>query len=151
MSRSSTVIARCEGTVLPSRPAASRRTAGREFRNPARDRILPARSCPVQPSINAATEVTGLVIEAMRNSVSGRIGACVSISLQPISSACTISPWREVSVTTPASSPRIDEGLETGSNYGELGRIETLSAAAVVTGQNGRSGQPHRLRTPSAN
>jgi hypothetical protein len=38
-------------------------------------------------SIKAATEVIGLVIEAMRNSVSARIGVFVSISHQPIASA----------------------------------------------------------------
>src|SRR5579872_6361494 len=65
----------------------------------------PKPSLPSSINIRAATEVTGLVIEAMRKMVSRAIGALVSRLARPLVVTWATSPWRQSSVTTPESRP----------------------------------------------
>ncbi len=60
---------------------------------------------PSSTSISAATEVIGLVIEAMRKSVSRCIGAPVSRLRLPMTLNWISSPLRQTSVTAPDRSP----------------------------------------------
>jgi hypothetical protein len=61
---------------------------------------------PSSASIIAATEVTGLVIEATRKIASSPIGAFFSRSRQPKASAYPICPPRAITSTAPGISPR---------------------------------------------
>ena len=56
-------------------------------------------------SIIAAMDVIGLLIDAIRNSVSRVIGVLAAMSRQPMADACTISPRRHTSVDAPARLP----------------------------------------------
>ena len=81
------VIARCADTVLSRGPAASLNTRRLASSGIQREIGSASEILPSSMSIKAATEVIGLVIEAMRNNVSDRIGVFVSISHQPSASA----------------------------------------------------------------
>ena len=63
------------------------------------------RSLPSSIIIMIATPVTGLVIDAMRNTASFVIGFLDSMSVTPAASRCAIRPWRATSVTPPLISP----------------------------------------------
>src|SRR5258706_4335387 len=60
---------------------------------------------PSSISIIIATDVIGLVIEAMRNSVSRCIGWPFSMLRWPWTVTWAISPWRQIRVTAPERSP----------------------------------------------
>ncbi len=60
---------------------------------------------PSSISISAAAEVTGLVIEAMRNRVSRVIGWSRAMSRRPVVLTWAISPLRQIRVTAPDRSP----------------------------------------------
>ena len=60
---------------------------------------------PSSSSIKAAVEVTGFVMEAIRNKVSRSIGGLASTSRQPTVAAWTTLPSRHISVAAPARAP----------------------------------------------
>jgi hypothetical protein len=65
-----------------------------------------SRSLPSSYSIITATLVTGLVIDAMRNKLSVRIGVRLSTSWNPEVCTSTTFPSRAISVTMPPASWR---------------------------------------------
>ena len=99
------MIGRCAGTVLSSGPVGSASTRGAA--NSGSHRAIGSRrlSAPVSTNAMAAATVTGLVIDAMRNTVSRCIGRLASMSRWPISLTCSTFPRCQTSVTAPESSP----------------------------------------------
>ena len=71
--------------------------AGRNF-----DTGSARRSLPSSISITAATDVTALLIDAMRKIVSFFIGTFFSTSIRPIGSKTAIFPPRAMTTVTPA-------------------------------------------------
>ncbi len=61
-------------------------------------------SLPSSWSIRTATPVTGLVIEAIQNSVSGVIGRFAARSAEPVASRCRTRSFETTTVTAPATS-----------------------------------------------
>ena len=89
MSRSRTVIPRGAGVVRASEPAGSRSTRGLASSGSQGSIDSSSPILPSSTSISTATLVIGFVIDAMRNSVSRRIGVWLSTSCQPSTSLCT--------------------------------------------------------------
>ena len=61
-------------------------------------------SLPSSWSIRTATPVTGLVIDAIQNSVSGVIGRFAARSAEPVASRCRTRSFETTTVTAPATS-----------------------------------------------
>ena len=104
VSRSLIVISRLAGTApyrpLPAGPGTSTvvdLNAGKYFETGSA-----SRSRPSSISMTAATEVTALVIDAMRKIVSFRIGSRFSTSIQPTGSSTAILPALAMTTTAPA-------------------------------------------------
>jgi hypothetical protein len=128
------MISRRAGTVSSRGPVGSRKTRGWASSGIQRDTGSLSRILPCSICIRAATEVIGFVMEAMRNSVSGRIGTRDSMSLQPMAAEWTISPCREASVTMPGSSPASTNAPQPRLDGGERLRIEAERPAGAIAG-----------------
>ena len=99
------MIGRRAGSVRSSASVGERRT--RMLENSGAQRAMGSSRAkrPSSNSINAAAEVIGFDIEAMRKMVSRSMGRAASISRQPTQALCTTLPPRQTSVTAPANSP----------------------------------------------
>ena len=86
-------------------------------------------SLPSSISISAATEVTGLVIEAMRKMVSRVIGAPASMSRWPSARNCSSWPPRQISVTAPERSPDVDHALQGGRDLAQRRLVHAFDDA----------------------
>jgi hypothetical protein len=89
VSRSAKVIGRSANVVSWSGPSSDRRTRIAENSGANRAMLSSSANLPSSSSMSAAVLVMGLVIDAMRNSVSRSIGSLAAISRQPMPAAWT--------------------------------------------------------------
>ena len=99
-------------------------------------------SLPSSWSIRIATPVTGLVIEAIQNSVSGVIGRFAARSAEPVASRCRTRSFETTTVTAPATSFFATISCMAAPTPGSVGAwADAVSVAA--NDQDGDADQAH--------
>ena len=126
---------RSAGSVSPRGPSEERST--RMFRNSGAQRAIGSvrANRPSSSSMSAAVEVTGLVIEAMRNRLSCSMGSPTSLSRDPTHARWTISPSRQTIVAAPASAPAITSA----SRAAAIGRVSFVLRQSMSSRHDDRA------------